>query len=99
MSEGELILYNTEDGAATIRLRAISGTVWLTQLEIAELFNTSKQNISLHLNNIFSEGELAAESVVKESLITAADGKGYPTKIYNLDAILSVGYRVRSCPT
>lgn len=96
MSEGELILYSTEDGAATIGLRAIDGTVWLTQLEMAELFDTSKQNISLHINNILSEGELTAESVVKESLTTAADGKAYRTKVYNLDAILAVGYRVRS---
>jgi len=96
MSEGELILYNTDDGAATIGLRAIDGTVWLTQLEMAELFDTSKQNISLHINNILSEGELAAESVVKESLTTATDGKAYRTKVYNLDAILAVGYRVRS---
>lgn len=96
MSEGELILYSTEDGAATIGLRAIDGTVWLTQLEMAELFDTSKQNVSLHINNILSEGELAAESVVKESLTTAADGKAYRTKVYNLDAILAVGYRVRS---
>ena len=96
MSEGELILYNTDDGAATIGLRAIDGTVWLTQLEMAELFDTSKQNVSLHINNILSEGELAAGSVVKESLTTAADGKAYRTKVYNLDAILAVGYRVRS---
>lgn len=96
MSEGELILYSTEDGAATIGLRAIDGTVWLTQLEMAELFDTSKQNVSLHMNNILSEGELAAESVVKDSLTTAADGKAYRTKVYNLDAILAVGYRVRS---
>lgn len=96
MSEGELILYSTEDGAATIGLRAIGGTVWLTQLEMAELFDTSKQNISLHISNILSEGELSAEAVVKESLTTAADGKAYRTKVYNLDAILAVGYRVRS---
>jgi len=96
MSEGELILYSTEDGAATIGLRAIDGTVWLTQLEMAELFDTSKQNVSLHINNILSEGELAAESAVKESLTTATDGKAYRTKVYNLDAILAVGYRVRS---
>lgn len=96
MSEGELILYSTEDGAATIGLRAIDGTVWLTQLEMAELFDTSKQNVSLHINNLLSEGELTAESVVKESLTTAADGKAYRTKVYNLDAILAVGYRVRS---
>jgi hypothetical protein len=96
MSEGELILYSTEDGAATIGLRAIDGTVWLTQLEMAELFDTSKQNVSLHISNILSEGELAAVAVVKESLTTAADGKAYRTKVYNLDAILAVGYRVRS---
>lgn len=96
MSEGELILYSTEDGAATIGLRAIDGTVWLTQLEMAELFDTSKQNVSLHVSNILSDGELVAESVVKESLTTAADGKAYRTKVYNLDAILAVGYRVRS---
>jgi hypothetical protein len=96
MSEGELILYNTDDGLATIGLRAVGGTVWLTQLEMAGLFDTSKQNVSLHLNNILSEGELVEESVVKESLTTAADGKSYLTKAYNLDAILAVGYRVRS---
>lgn len=96
MSEGELILYSTEDGAATIGLRAVDGTVWLTQLEMATLFDTTKQNISLHLANILSEGELAADSVVKESLTTAADGKDYRTNAYSLDAILAVGYRVRS---
>lgn len=96
MSEGELILYATEDGAATIGLRAIDGTVWLTQLEMADLFDTTKQNVSLHLSNLFFEDELDEGSVVKESLTTAADGKSYRTKVYNLDAILAVGYRVRS---
>lgn len=96
MAEGELILYNSEDGAATIGLRAVDGTVWLTQLEMATLFDTSKQNISLHINNILSEKELVADSVVKESLTTATDGKLYRIKVYNLDAILAVGYRVRS---
>lgn len=96
MAEGELILYNTEDGTATVGLRAVDGTVWLTQLEMATLFDTSKQNVSLHLNNVFSEKELVADSVVKESLTTAADGKLYRIKVYNLDAILAVGYRVRS---
>jgi len=96
MAEGELILYNTEDGAATIGLRAVEGTVWLSQLEMATLFDTSKQNISLHINNILSEKELLKDSVVKDSLTTAADGKLYRTKVYNLDAILAVGYRVRS---
>ncbi|MCY4174140.1 MAG: virulence RhuM family protein [Cyanobacteria bacterium MAG CAR3_bin_5] len=96
MAEGEIILYNTEDGAATISLRAVDGAVWMSQLEMATLFDTSKQNISLHINNILSEKELVANSVVKESLTTAADGKLYRTKVYNLDAILAVGYRVRS---
>ncbi len=93
---GEVILYQTEDGAAQISLRALGGTVWLTQGEMAALFDTSKQNISLHLRNIFADGELVAESVVKESLIPAADGKTYATQTYNLDAILAVGFRVRS---
>lgn len=96
MSDGEIILYSTEDGQAEIQLRAVDGTVWLTQAQMADLFDTTKQNISLHLNNIISDGELAPESVVKESLIPAADGKAYRTKTYNLDAILAVGYRVRS---
>lgn len=90
------ILYTTEDGKSQIQLRAEEDSVWLTQLEFAELFNATKQNISLHLKNLFADGELAEDSVVKESLTTAADGKNYQTKLYNLDAILAVGYRVRS---
>lgn len=92
----DIILYTTEDGRSQIQLRADRNTVWLTQLEMAELFNATKQNISLHLKNIFEDGELDSESVVKESLTTAADGKRYKTLLYNLDAILAVGYRVRS---
>jgi len=92
----QLILYTSEDGETQVQLRADLGTVWLTQLDMAELFNASKQNISLHLKNLFQDGELHEESVVKESLTTAADGKTYQTKLYNLDAILAVGYRVRS---
>ncbi|HEV2692120.1 MAG TPA: virulence RhuM family protein [Verrucomicrobiae bacterium] len=91
-----LILYTTEDGKSQIQLRAEEQTVWLTQLDMAELFATTKQNVSLHLQNIFEDGELQEGSVVKESLTTAADGKSYETKLYNLDAILAVGYRVRS---
>lgn len=87
-----LILYTTQDGKSQIQLRADLDTVWLTQLEMAELFNATKQNISLHLKNIVEDGELEADSVVKESLTTAADGKNYPTQLYNLDAILAVGY-------
>lgn len=92
----DLILYTTEDGRSQIKLRAQEQTVWLTQLEMAELFDATKQNISLHLKNLFGDGELDSDSVVKESLTTAADGKHYRTLLYNLDAILAIGYRVRS---
>lgn len=93
---GEMILYQTEDGLARISLRAVDGTVWLTQAEIAQLFDSSKQNVSLHLKNIFAEAELDHGAVVKEYLTTAADGKAYRTLCYSLDAILAVGFRVRS---
>lgn len=93
---GELVLYTTEDGVSQFFLRAEEDTVWLTQLELAELFQTSKQNISLHVKNILAEGELKAEAVVKQNLTTASDGKRYRTHLYNLDMILAVGYRVRS---
>ncbi len=92
----DLILYTSEDGKTRLDLRVDAGTVWLSQLEIAELFQTTKQNASLHAKNIFDDGELAADSVVKDSLTTAADGKAYLTKLYNLDLILAIGYRVRS---
>ena len=96
MSKGELIIYQTEDGLVEINLRAIKGTVWLTQNEMTALFDTTKQNISLHLKNIFEDKELSKNSVVKDSLTTASDGKQYQTKMYNLDAILAVGFRVQS---
>ena len=91
-----LILYTTEDGRSQIKLRAKDHTVWLTQREMAELFDVSTDNVGLHLRNIFADGELEASSVTEESSVTAADGKNYLTKLYNLDAILAVGYRVRS---
>jgi len=94
--EGELILYRTEDGRDAVQLRLVDGTVWLTQAEIALLFDTTKQNVSLHFKTIFADAELAEGAVVKDSLTTAADGKRYATKLYNLKAILAVGYRVRS---
>ena len=71
-------------------------SVWLTQAQMAELFQTSRNNITLHTRNIFKEGELIENSVSKESLLTAKDGKKYRTKLYNLDVIISVGYRVKS---
>ena len=92
----QLILYTSEDGHAHVQLRAHQGTVWLSQLDMAELFLTTKQNIAKHLKVIFTEKELSEESVVNYWLITAADGKKYRVAHYNLDAILAVGYRVRS---
>lgn len=92
----DLILYRSDDGQTRMHLRVEGDTVWLSQLEIAELFQTSKQNVSLHAKNIFADGELRQDSVVKESLTTAADGKNYRIRLYNLDLILAIGYRVRS---
>lgn len=96
MSGGELILYTTEDGSVEVQMRAAGGTVWLSQLEMAVLFDTTKQNIAKHLKAIFAESELAETAVVNQWLTTAADGKKYRVAHYSLDAILAVGYRVRS---
>ena len=93
--DNEIILYQP-DSTVKLEVRLENETVWLTQQQMTELFQTSKQNISLHVNNIFREGELDSNSVVKESLTTASDGKKYKTKYYNLDVIISVGYRVKS---
>lgn len=94
--EGELIIYRTEDGTDELQLRLVDGSAWLTQAEIGTLFDTTKQNVSLHLRTIFADEELSEGAVVKQSLTTAADGKRYKTNLYNLKAILAVGYRVRS---
>lgn len=92
----DILIYQTEDGSTKIEVQLTDNTVWLTQADMVELFQTTKQNISLHIKNIFEEGELEENSVVKEYLTTAADGKNYRTKYYNLDVIISVGYRVKS---
>jgi len=92
----EIILYQTEDGQTKLDVRLQDETVWLTQQQLATLLQTSKQNVGQHLKNIFIEGELRKSSVVKEFFTTAADGKKYKTNFYNLDAIISVGYRVKS---
>ena len=92
----ELVIFETLDKEISLSVEILKNTVWLTQNQMAELFKTTKQNISLHANNCFKEGELDKKSVVKESLTTAADGKNYKTKLYNLDVIISVGYRVKS---
>ena len=96
IEENKIIIYTTEDGQVDIEVRLENENVWLTQNAMAELFDTTKQNISLHIKNIFEENELNENSVVKENLTTASDGKNYKTKFYNLDLIISVGYRVKS---
>lgn len=95
-SRGEILVYQSEDGSTRIECRFEEDTIWLSQTLMAELYQTSKQNISLHLRNLFEEGELEAGSVVKDYLTTAPDGKGYHVKHYSLEAIIAVGYRVRS---
>jgi prophage maintenance system killer protein len=95
-NQGELLVYQAEDGTATVDVRLADETVWLTQNQMVTLFEKTKQNISLHIRNVFKEGELSEAAVVKEYLTTAADGKRYKTKYFNLDVIISVGYRVKS---
>ncbi|MGF7186457.1 hypothetical protein GGQ84_002560 [Desulfitispora alkaliphila] len=95
-NKSEILMYQTEDGKIRLEVRMEDETVWLNQGQMADLFQTTKQNISLHINNCFKEGELDQNAVVKDSLTTAADGKLYKTKFYNLDVIISVGYRVKS---
>ena len=96
LPRSEIILYQTEDGRTRVQVRLEQETVWLTQKLMAELFQTSIPNVSMHIRNVFAEGELQAGSVVKEFLTTAADGKSYTMQHYNLDVIISVGYRVKS---
>ena len=95
-SSSELVLYQTEDGRTRVEVRLENETVWLTQNQMADLFQTTKQNVGSHVQNLFTERELREDSVVKEFLTTAADGKNYLTRFYNLDVIISVGYRVKS---
>ena len=94
--ENNIIIYQTQDGKTKIDVKIDNDTVWLNQAQIAELLQTTKQNISSHIQNIFKEQELVEDSVVKDFLTTAADGKDYNVKYYNLDVIISVGYRVKS---
>jgi len=92
----DIIIYNTDDGKSSVSLITKDGNVWLNQNQLAELFDTSKQNISLHIINILKENELDENSVVKDYLTTAVDGKNYNVTFYSLDLILAVGFRVRS---
>ena len=95
----ELILYTTEDGRSQIRLRAKDQTVWLTQREMAELFDVTTDNVGLHLKNIFEDGELSREATTEDSSVVQTEGSREvkrPVTLYNLDAILALGYRVCS---
>lgn len=94
--EKNIIIYNTADGKASVSLYAKDGSVWMNQNQLAELFDTSKQNVGQHIANILTEGELQENSVVKNYFTTANDGKNYGVTFYNLDMILSIGFRVRS---
>ena len=93
---GEVVLYKTEDGKTALDVRLSGDTVWLTLNQVANLFSCDKSVISRHLHNIFKTGELSRKSVVAKNATTAADGKTYQVEYFNLDAILSVGYRVNS---
>ena len=95
-NQGDIVIYQTEDGLTKIDVKIIDDTVWLTQLQLSELYQTSKSNISEHIKNIFLEGELDEISVVRKFRTTAADGKSYLVSHYNLDMIISLGYRVKS---
>lgn len=96
MEQNNIIIYNTEDGKAKVVLYAKDGNIWMNQSQIAELFDTSVANISLHISKILKDNELDGDSVIKNYLITAADGKNYNVTFYSLDMILAIGFRVRS---
>ena len=96
MEKNEVVLFESKDKKVVLSVPMDGDTVWLNQLQMANLFDTTKQNISLHANNCFKEGELDKNSVVKDFLTTGSDGKKYRTKHYCLDVIISVGYRVKS---
>ncbi|MDD2980303.1 MAG: virulence RhuM family protein [Hespellia sp.] len=95
-NQGEIVIYQTDEGATKIDVRFVDETVWLTQAQLVELFHSSKANISEHIKHIFEEGELEEISVVRKFRTTAADGKSYNVTHYNLDMIISLGYRVKS---
>lgn len=96
MEEANIIIYKTQDGKAAVSLYARDGSVWMNQNQLAELFDTSVPNISMHISNILNENELEKKSVIKNYLSTASDGKNYEVTFYSLDMILAIGFRVRS---
>lgn len=93
---GEFIIYQTEDGLTNINVKMYDETVWLTQQQLVELYQSSKANVSEHIKHIFEEGELEEPLVVRKFRTTAADGKNYNVNYYNLDMIISLGYRIKS---
>ena len=93
--QGEIVLYQPDE-TISLEVRVENDTVWLTQQQMADLFQTSRNNVTIHIGNIFKKGELVVDSVRKDFLLTAADGKNYHTKLYNIDAVVAVGYRIRS---
>ena len=93
---GDILIYQADDGRTRLQVRLVDATVWLTQKLMAELFQKDVRTINEHIQNIFKEGEQAETSVIRKFRITAADGKSYETAHYNLDLIISVGYRVKS---
>lgn len=99
ISKGEILLYQTEDGNTRIDVRVQDESVWLTQAQMAELFQTTKQNVSLHIKNVYEEGELTPKATVKDSLTVQKEGDRRVSRevsYYNLDVVISVGYRVKS---
>jgi hypothetical protein len=96
MNTGEILIYQDEEGKIKVDVRVEEETVWLTQGQIQKLFQKSKATISEHIKHVFEEGELNRDSVVRNSRTTATDGKQYATNHYNLDVIISIGYRVKS---
>jgi hypothetical protein len=96
MDKAEIIIYQPDNESTKLEVKLEDETVWLTQAQMSDLFQTTRNNITLHVSNIFKERELDENSVCKDSLLTAKDGKRYNTRLYNLDVIISVGYRVKS---
>ena len=96
ISQGEMLLYQDENGSTQIEVRLENENVWLTQAQLVTLYQSSKANVSEHIKHIFEEGELEETAVVRKFRTTATDGKNYNTAFYNLDLIISLGYRIKS---
>ena len=95
-TKSEIVIFKTSDEKVSIDVRFEGETVWLTQAQLVDLYGSSKANVSEHIKHIFEEGEFEEDAVVRNFRITAADGKSYQTKYYNLDMIISLGYRIKS---